>query len=120
MGNIARMALESMYTGKATITAYVKTVDEYHATQYSEKVLYTDVPCRLSHKNVMQASADESGAYSAGLVTELITNPDITIPENSKITVTQAGVTRDYGMSGVPAVYESHQEVILAKWDGWA
>ena len=38
----------------------------------------------------------------------------------SKITVTQNGVTTDYASSGKPAVYETHQEVILELKEKWS
>lgn len=119
-GNIARLAIESMYTGRATVTAREKAVNKHGGTVYQEKELLTDIPCRLSHKSVVQSASDESGAFKAEKVTELITSPDITIPENSKITVTQAGRTEAYTLSGSPAVYDTHQEIILERWQKWA
>ena len=51
---------------------------------------------------------------------ELFISPDITIKPNSKIIVTQAGVTTDYTYSGVPAVYDTHQQIILEFFTEWA
>jgi len=44
----------------------------------------------------------------------------VDIPEGSKITVTQNGVTHDYERSGKPAVYSCHQEVPLELFKEWA
>ena len=54
------------------------------------------------------------------LTRSLLIDPSVDIPEGSKITVTQKGVTRDYERSGTPAVYSVHQEVPLELWEGWA
>ena len=50
----------------------------------------------------------------------LYIDPSVDIPEGSKITVTQNGVTRDYERSGRPAVYSCHQEIPLELFKGWA
>lgn len=50
----------------------------------------------------------------------LYIDPDLEIPEGSKITVTQNGVIGDYERSGKAAVYTCHQEVPLELFRGWA
>ena len=50
----------------------------------------------------------------------LYIDPSVDIPEGSKITVTQNGVTRDYERSGKSAVYSCHQEVPLELFKEWA
>ena len=44
----------------------------------------------------------------------------VTVPEGSKITVTQNGVTGVYEKSGKPAIYSTHQEIPLELFKGWA
>lgn len=46
-------------------------------------------------------------------IIKLFMSPEIEIKPGAKITVTQAGVTETYECSGTPAVYETHQEIIL-------
>lgn len=62
--------------------------------------------------------SDTGAAISQG--TKLFTVPEIQIKPGSKIIVTQNGVTTVYSSSGVPAVYPTHQEVILELFEGWA
>ena len=50
----------------------------------------------------------------------LYIDPSVDIPEGSKITVTQNGMTRDYERSGKSAVYSCHQEVPLELFKEWA
>lgn len=50
----------------------------------------------------------------------LYIDPSVDIPEGSKVTVTQNGVTRDYEQSGTPAVYSTHKEIPLELFRGWA
>lgn len=46
--------------------------------------------------------------------------PDVVIKAGSKIIVTQHGRTTEYSNSGVPAVYPTHQEIMLTLFNGWA
>ena len=38
----------------------------------------------------------------------------------NRVIVTQNGETTEYKNSGKPAIYSSHQEIILELFDGWA
>lgn len=50
----------------------------------------------------------------------MFVSPDVTIKPGSMLTVAQNGVTTEYTSSGVPAVYPTHQEIILELSDKWA
>lgn len=69
-----------------------------------------DIRCRISHKSVVSTEPNEEAAQVAQSVV-LYIDPSVDIPEGSKITVTQNGMTRDYERSGKSAVYSCHQEV---------
>lgn len=110
------------YDGLFTVTVYQKVKDSGTGlTTRSEQAVsgLTDVPCHLSIES-KTAAAQSASAASVAQVTKLFTQPDVTIPPGSKITVTQAGVTTAYKCSGIPAVYMSHQEIVLDVFDGWA
>ena len=66
-----------------------------------------------------QTEPNEEAAQVAQSVV-LYIDPSVDIPEGSKVTVTQNGVTRDYERSGTPAVYSTHQEIPLELFRGWA
>lgn len=115
----ARKAIETTYDGVLTVTEHQKVKDEVtKVTDYKDAVVLTDQPCRLSFERLQTAIQSDSSASVAQTV-KLFISPDIVIKAGSKITVTQAGVTTDYACSGIPAVYLTHQEIILDLFKSW-
>lgn len=115
-----RKAIQSLWTGKATITVLEGKLNETTGrTEQVERVVASDLSCRISFATVKRTEPDEEAARVLQTVTLYIA-PDLEIPEGSKITVTQNNVTGDYGRSGKAAVYTCHQEVPLDLWAGWA
>lgn len=117
-----RKAIQSLWTGKATITVRDGVVNEDTGrTEPEERVTALDLACRISFAAVKSTEPDEEAARVVQTVT-LYIDPSVEIPEGSKITVTQNGVTGDYERSGKAAVYTCHQEVPLELWSGerWA
>ena len=115
-----RKAIQSLWTGKATITVRDGVLNEDTGrTEPVERVTASDLACRISFAAVKSTEADEEAARVVQTVT-LYIDPDLEIPEGSKITVTQNNVTGDYERSGKAAVYTCHQEVPLELWEGWA
>lgn len=115
-----RKAIQSLWTGKAAITVREGEVNEATGrTEPVERVTASDLACRISFTTVKSTEPDEEAARVTQTVT-LYIDPDLEIPEGSKITVTQNGVTGDYERSGKAAVYTCHQEVPLELWEGWA
>lgn len=115
-----KKAVQSLWDGKAAITVREGELNPANGrTEQVEHVTASDLPCRISHTTVKTTEPSEEAAVVAQAVT-LYIDPSVDIPEGSKITVTQNGVTRDYERSGTPAVYTVHQEVPLKLWEGWA
>ena len=115
----ARKAIEATYFGTLTVTELQKVKNEKSKLmEESEVVVLQDQPCRLSFEKLQTAIQSESAAAVAQ-TTKLFVSPDIEIKPGSKITVTQAGVTTDYQCSGIPAVYQTHQEIILDLFEDW-
>ena len=115
-----KKAVQSLWEGKATITVRDGVVNESTGrTEPVERVTASDLACRISFATVKSTEPDEEAARVVQTVT-LYIDPSVEIPEGSKITVTQHGVTADYGRSGKVAVYSCHQEVPLELWEGWA
>lgn len=46
--------------------------------------------------------------------------PEVTISPGSKIVITHEGRTGEYSQSGIPAVYPTHQEIVLTVFERWA
>lgn len=101
------------YDGAFSIFEYQKVKDPItKATTQKEVLIASDLPCHLSRSSIPAANQTSSAAGVEKEV-KLFCNPDVVIPAGSKITVTQAGITESYKCSGVPAVYLTHQEIIL-------
>lgn len=82
-------------------------------------VVLVDQPCRLSFETLKTAQQTESAAAITQII-KLFLAPEIRVNPGSKVTVEQDGVTADYKCSGVPAVYPTHQEIILELFERWA
>ena len=115
----AREAIQSMWTGVCNIFGFKDVEDEYGATSHAEVMLFENLPCRLSFKNISQTSQTESFAVSSQVV-KLFTAPDVYVPPGSVVEVTQNGITRKYKHSGISAVYTNHQEIVLEVYKGSA
>ena len=115
----AREAIQSMWTGVCNIFGFKDVEDEYGATSHAEVMLFENLPCRLSFKNISQTSQTESFAVSSQVV-KLFTAPDVYVPPGSVVEVTQNGITRKYKHSGISAVYTNHQEIVLEAYKGSA
>ncbi|MDE5588721.1 MAG: hypothetical protein K2J60_06220 [Acetatifactor sp.] len=118
--NAARRAVESTYEGVATVTVHKKETDgRTGLANWIDAVVLDDQPCRVSFSSISAVTQTESAA-AVGQTVKLFISPDICIKPGSKITVTQSGVTTDYTYSGVPAVYATHQEIMLDLFKEWS
>lgn len=117
----ARAAFEAAhYDGLCTVTEHQQVTDERsHLTTHQDVVVIQDQACHLSFETIK--SADQSDTAAAiTQITKLFIAPEITIKPGSKITVVQSGTTGEYTHSGVPAVYDTHQEIILELFERWS
>lgn len=114
-----RKAIESTYDGNCTITENQPYKKENKSTGHHEVVTLENQPCKLSFKTISNTNHTETAAI-VGQITKLFIAPEIKVKAGSKLTVTQSGVTTEYKNSGEPAVYPTHQEIILELFKGWA
>ena len=114
-------AIKSLWRGKCTVTVRNNdTTDENTGRVVVGEVdTYTDEPCRISFDTVNATQPENNAANIVQSIT-LFIDRAVVIPEGSKITVTQNGVTAVYEKSGKPAVYSTHQEIPLELFKGWA
>ena len=115
----AKKAIQSLWTGVCNIFGFKDTEDKYGATIHTEVMLFENLPCWLSFKNISQTNQTESFAVSSQVV-KLFIAPDVYVPPGSVIEVTQNGITRKYKHSGISAVYTNHQEIVLEAYKGSA
>lgn len=116
----ARKAIESLYDGKCTITETQEVENEDHTTSQEDVDVYTDIPCRLSVNTISAASDSDNDAASVSKVIKLFLSPDVAITSGAKVTVTQCSLSGVYRSASEPAMYHSHQEVILELQDRWS
>lgn len=76
-------------------------------------------PCRLSFSSISSTSEEDS-APRIQQALKLFISKEVTIPAGSKIVVTQEGQTNAYAQSGEPAVYSTHQEIMLVPFKEYA
>jgi len=114
-------AIKSLWRGKCTVTVRNNdTTDENTGRVVVGEVdTYTNEPCRISFDTVNATQPENNAANIIQSIT-LFIDRAVVIPEGSKITVTQNGVTAVYEKSGKPAVYSTHQEIPLEIFKGWA
>ncbi|MCM1545140.1 MAG: hypothetical protein NC110_07575 [Ruminococcus sp.] len=116
----ARTAIESTYDGLCTVIEYKPIKDEKtKITRNKEVTVFENEPCRLSFvKQNTVVQTETATAISLGA--KLFIAPEIEIRSGSKIIVCQNGRTGEYALSGEPAVYSTHQEIMIELFRGWA
>ena len=115
----ARKAIESMYDGTCTVTEYQEYIKDNKSTAHHEVVLLEGQPCRLSFSSSPNTNQTESAAQLVQTI-KVFLAPDVRVQAGSKLTITQNGVTTEYKSSGEPALYQTHQEIMLELFKGWA
>lgn len=116
----ARRAQEATYEGICTIYEYRDVTDEKTKLSSEEEIaVIENQPCKLSFEKLNSVVQTETVAVQAQGV-KLFLAPEIVVCSNSKIVVTQNGVTDEYSASGKPAVYSTHQEITLESFRGWS
>lgn len=111
---------EYHYDGVFSVFGYEKVKDPVtKVTSQKEVKILSDLPCHLSRNSIPAATQTESAANVSEEV-KLFCSPDHEIPAGLKIVVTQAGTTEAFICSGIPAVYVTHQEVVLTSEERYA
>lgn len=109
----ARKAIESTYEGFMTVSEYKAVKDPVtKITRNQEVVVLENQPCKLSFETVT-AAIQTGTAATVSQAVKVFVSPDITIKAGSKLKITQNGITTEYSLSGIPAVYPTHQEIML-------
>lgn len=114
-----RKAIESLYDDVCTITEHRKVKKENKSTGFDDVIVLENQPCRLSYKTVNNANQNET-ATSIVQLTKVFIAPEIQVKPGSKLTITHKGVVKEYKNSGEPAIYDTHQEIVLELFKGWA
>lgn len=111
--------LQRLYNGRADVYEYKMVKDEKTKLTKSQEVkVFEQIPCRVSHKRIYPVQSNQN-VPTAQMEIKLFLSNIYTIEPGSKIVVTQNTRERVYQSSGIPAVYSSHQEIILKELKGF-
>lgn len=114
--SLVKRAVEHLYDGRMTVEEARKEKNAKNITALVWNAVVGDVPCRVSYKTITPAGRSDTVDSTAQTIT-LFTAPAIDIKPGSRIVVTQRGRTMRFSCAGIPAVYESHQEIPLTRWE---
>lgn len=110
---MVKKALERLHTSTCIIYTFDDdSIDEVTGIVTQGKRISREYPCRVSYKTGNPTATGEQIGVATQMVT-LFLDPDIIVPPGSDIDVIQNGRTLQYKSSGVPAVFQSHQEISL-------
>lgn len=116
---IVRAAIEQNYNGLCTVTEYQSYKKPNKSTGQNEVIVLENQPCKLSYSTVKN-NEQVGNASKVQQIAKVFISPELTIKPGSKLTITQSGITNDYQSSGEPAMYDTHQEIVLELFKGWA
>lgn len=116
---MVRTQIESTYTDTCSIWEEKKVIQPNGTTAFEPTETKTNIPCRLSYKSI-NSTGMTNNAQAVQTAITLFINPDIIIQPGSKLVITRNGRTKEYGYSGEPAQYDTHQEFILNSFEGYS
>ena len=116
----ARQAVESQYDGICNIIEHQKVKDpKTKKSNFIENVVKEEQACKVSYEDIYLNTETETQSKVVTKI-KLFIAPELDIKPGSKIVVTQKGRTTEYKNSGEPAIYDTHQEIMLEKFKEWA
>ena len=108
-----RKAIEMTYDCTCDVIQEEKYKKENKSTGFKETKILENEKCKLSFETVTKDIKDDVKA-NVIQITKLFIKPEITIKPGSKIEVTNVtGIKTIYKSSGQPAIYQTHQEIVL-------
>lgn len=117
-----RTAIERLWKDRCTVYHQEKVKDpETKLTDFEEKPLLQDQPCKLSFETLNSTDGDPVAALTQSV--KLFISSDVEIPAGCKIVVTRFNnVERKftYTRSGEAGVFTDHQEIMLEPFAGYA
>ena len=115
-------ALEKQWKDRCTVIHRVAVTNpDTKITDFEEKPLLKDQPCKLSFESL--STTDGNPVANISQAVKLFLSPDVVIPAGCKVIVTRSNKlerTFTFASSGEPGVFSSHQEIALKPFRGWA
>ena len=117
---LAKNAIERLYDRTCDVVERQAVIDDKNKrTDYKEIIVLEAQKCRISYKNISSSNQSET-INNITQEIKLFISPDIKIKEGSKIIVKKGNSIETYKNSGIPAIYDTHQEIVLESFKGWA
>lgn len=110
-----RKIYESTYCDTCSILEKVKRKTDV-VTSFENQVVVSGQKCKISFESIPSTTESNTMATMAQSI-KLFLAPEIEVKPGSRIDVTHLGVTTAYKRSGKPAVYHTHQEIMLELWE---
>lgn len=117
---IHQRMVENLYEDKCSVIEKQEVFDETRKIHKDKEVeVIKEEHCRLSFET-LKADEEANPAQKVVQDTKLFLRPDIVVKEGSKIVVKHNGREDIYARSGIPAVYVTHQEIMLKPFERWS
>ena len=118
-------ALRRLWTDRCDVFVRESAVNPENGRNVAtERRIHADLPCRmsfrLSFETVRGVRDVGDAAVSAGQAVKLFLAPEIVVPAGSKIVVRRGIHETVFARTGIPAVFEGHQEVRMERLERWA
>ena len=108
-----RKAIEMTYDCTCNVIEQKEYKKENKSTGFRETTVAENEKCKLSFETITQNGQDDIKA-NVSQITKLFIAPEIIIKDGSRIEVTDVlGKKTIYKSSGQPAIYQTHQEIML-------
>jgi len=120
-----RKKLEMLWLDKCEVIVSEPYRQENGATAMRDKILHSDIPCKLSffQSNASNNAADLQGpAAPVQQLAKLILGPEIEVPPGCRIRVMRQGRALHFKSTGQPMVCFRclHQEILMEAAETWA
>lgn len=118
--NAHQKAVELLYEDVCSIYERRSIRDEETMiTKHEAVMVHEKLPCKLSFESTDAVSMEDNAARKT-ISVKLFLAPDVEVKAGSKLLVLHQGGETAYQRSGVPAVYPTHQEIMLEPFERWA
>lgn len=107
-----RRNIEQGYTHSCTISIKEEHMKPNRSTGFRNKIVVENQPCRLSFSSSKTSQSDGNISVAEQTI-KLFIAPELIIPAGSNITIIHDGIETEYTKSGQPAIYPTHQEILL-------
>lgn len=116
----SKNVLKRLWTDTCMVKNLIEVEDKKdHSTSTEEVIVLENEPCKLSFQTISANSEDETKAKLVQKAKLFLSN-EVEIKPGSRIEIRRGGRQFSYSSSGLPAIFSSHQEIILEQKEMYA